>query len=151
MPLWAVQVPDPSQPTIQAANTRQSEVQHFAIGFGSAAPQACVSQPPSEPEGGPLPASMEVVGECPGDKRRREHLAQIPLGSNAGDISHADLPPGPGEEDEESQLVCPSRQKRLQSAPSSHEVLRRQLMAQNAKNVESRKAKEPVTQRSMPY
>ena len=42
----AVQVPDPSQPTIQEAFARQFDVQHSAIGIGSASPQAATPHRP---------------------------------------------------------------------------------------------------------
>ena len=76
---------DQGQQTIQSAFARQSgQAQQFHIASGIATPSSGAATPAASvvPSGA---ATMEVVGECPGDTRKLEHLSPSPLGSNAGD------------------------------------------------------------------
>ena len=109
---------------------------------------------------------MEVVGQCLGHKNKLEHLAPTPPSSNAGDIAGDEqsaigdvvvepptvgsvcAQPQPPESSGEAQEPRPVESIAL---VSTHEALRKQLMAQNEKHAQSRKARTECTERPMPY
>ena len=106
----------------------------------------------------PSQAAMEVVGQCPGDKRKIDQIASTPPASSAGDITGGELAAvqeGGGlfsESDVQTQPICATAEHEMQltasfTCSSSHEALRKQLMEQNER---TRKAR-LLTERSTPY
>ena len=158
---------DAKQQSIREAFARQAPVtQHYEIASENVTPQAGLAPPRPEAVPSPGPVSMEVAGECPGGKRKLEHLAPAPPNSNAGDITS-------DERETSGDVVCESPMVGSSSAQpqlpessgkaqepqpvestvpgSTHEALRKQLMTQNEKHIQSRKARTETTKRSMPY
>ena len=79
---------------------------------------------------------MEIVGQCPGEKRKLGQLAHAPPSSNAGDIIGDEASSVTGTHEEQPEPLIANAEVEPQplqaSAPAaSHEGLRRQLMARN--------------------
>ena len=143
-------------------NRKQATVaQQFQIFSGAVTPEP-EEQPQKKDPAISSPADMEVVGQCPGDKRKIDQNAHTPPGSNAGDIAGDELPAAvqsaepPIESDVQAQATSgatvqvkqPSPSPKRPSSFSSHEAMRKQLMEQNERN---RKARSVIAERLVPY
>ena len=88
----ALSVLGPEQQTIRAIFERQvGAAQQFDIGSGSTTPKLEATQPPKLDSVTSGQVAMEVVGQCPGDKRKIDQIACTPPASSAGDITGDEL------------------------------------------------------------
>ena len=97
---------------------------------------------------------MAVVGERVGDKRKREQMALSPPASTAGDITGDEAPVA----QPAVAVAAVAVDQSLSEQPggenrglSTHDSLRKQLMAHNELQAKSRKAKAQAAERAGPY